>query len=259
MALYYQRCDLQFGLAGKQCKMQPMESPRSSAISILVLSIHASHPFGIFYATGVSMKKLISCPTCGLVQRLEHLPSGYKVECARCGEVILNCHTYGRALTAACSLAALFLYVPANIYPVMSMHYLGRETENTVWGGVQALWHDGMWGVAIIVFMASLLIPLLKLLGLFFLVSVRRPRWSKLRTLIYKFIEKIGHWAMLDVFLLAIMVAVIRFGRFATVIPGPGIVAFTAVVVLTLLASASFEPRLIWKGEDIECDAKITA
>ena len=198
---------------------------------------------------------LISCNTCGLIQQLEHLPLGHKVECARCGDVILRAHI-SRAPTAAFSLAALFLYVPANIYPVMTMHYLGRETENTVWGGVQALWRDGMWGVAIIVFMASILVPLLKLLGLFFLVSVRSARWQKLRTRIFKCIEKIGPWAMLDVFLLAIMVAVIRFGKFATVIPGPGIVAFTAVVVLTLLASGCFEPRLIWKGEDFEFDAK---
>jgi paraquat-inducible protein A len=144
--------------------------------------------------------------------------------------------------------------VPANIYPVMMMHYLGRETENTVLGGTRALWRDGMWGVAIIVFLASILIPLLKLIGLFFLVAVRAPRWQKLRTRIFKIIEKIGPWAMLDVFLLAIMVAVIRFGKFATVIPGPGIIAFTAVVVFTLLASGCFEPQLIWKGEDFERD-----
>jgi len=204
------------------------------------------------------MRELVSCKTCGLVQQLEHLPPGYQAECARCGEVLMRNRSYSRALTAALSLAALFLYVPANIYPVMSMHYLGRETENTVWAGVQALWQDGMWGVAIIVFAASMLVPLLKLLGLFFLVAVRGSRWQKLRTRIYKIIEKIGPWAMLDVFMLAIMVAVIRFGRFATVVPGPGIVAFTAVVVLTLLASATFEPRLIWKGETIERHAQTT-
>jgi paraquat-inducible protein A len=198
------------------------------------------------------MRELVSCKTCGLVQQLEHLPPGYQAECARCGEVLLRNHPYSRALTAALSLAALFLYVPANIYPVMSMHYLGRETENTVWAGVLALWQDGMWGVAMIVFCASMLVPLLKLLGLFFLVSVRGSRWQRLRTRIYKIIGKIGPWAMLDVFMLAIMVAVIRFGRFATVVPGPGIVAFTAVLVFTLLASASFEPRLIWKGETFE-------
>jgi paraquat-inducible protein A len=203
------------------------------------------------------MKVLVSCKTCGLIQQLEgQLPPKHKVECARCGEVMLQHHPYSRALTAAFSLAALFLYLPANIYPVMMMHYLGRETENTVLGGVQALWRDGMWGVAIIVFLASILIPLLKLLGLFSLVAVRGPRWQKVRTRIFKWIEKIGPWAMLDVFLLAIMVAVIRFGRFATVIPGPGIVAFTAVVVFTLLASACFDPRLIWRGEDFEFDAK---
>jgi paraquat-inducible protein A len=202
------------------------------------------------------MNALISCKTCGLTQQLESLPRGHQLECARCGEVILRNRSFSRALTAAFSLAALCLYVPANIYPVLSMHYLGRETENTVWGGVQALWRDGMWGVAMIVFAASMLIPLLKLIGLFFLVSNRGARWQKFRTQIYKTIEKIGPWAMLDVFLLAIMVGVIRFGRFATVIPGPGIVAFTAVVVFTLLASSSFEPQLIWKGEDLERESK---
>jgi paraquat-inducible protein A len=153
-------------------------------------------------------------------------------------------------------VAALFLYLPANIYPVMMMEYLGRHTENTVWGGVKALYRDGMWGVATIVFAASILVPLLKLLGLFFLVSCHGQRWQKQRTWIYKTICRIGPWAMLDVFLLAIMVALIRFGRFATVVPGPGIFAFTAVVVLTLLASSSFDPQLIWKEESFEPDRK---
>lgn len=202
------------------------------------------------------MSALVSCKTCGQIQQLEHLPAGWNAECARCGDVILRNRPYSRALTGAFSLAALFLYLPANIYPVMMMHYLGRETENTVWGGARALWQDGMWGVAIIVFLASLAVPLLKLLGLFFLVSVRGPRWRKLRARLLKAIDKIGRWAMLDVFLLAIMVAVIRFGKFATVIPGPGIIAFTAVVVLTMLASSCFEPQLIWKGEAIERGAQ---
>ena len=202
------------------------------------------------------MNNLVACQTCGLIQQVEPLPRGHQAACARCGEVMLQGAIFSRALTAVFSLAALFLYVPANIYPILSMHYLGRETENTVWGGVQALWRDGMWGVAVIVFAASILVPLLKLIGLFLLVSIRGLRWQKLRTRIYKTIEKIGPWAMLDVFLLAIMVGVIRFGKFATVIPGPGIVAFTAVVVLTLLASASFDPQLIWKGEIIEDPAK---
>jgi paraquat-inducible protein A len=199
-------------------------------------------------------RELLACKICGLVQWLEVPPPGYDVQCARCGGLLLRKRPSSRAHTAAFSLAALFLYVPANIYPIMVMQYLGRETENTVWGGVRALYRDGMWGVAAIVFCASILVPLLKLLGLCFLVVNRGTRWQKLRTRIYQIICRLGPWAMLDVFLLALMVALIRFGQFATVVPGPGLVAFTAVVVLTLLASASFDSRLIWKEDIFESD-----
>lgn len=202
------------------------------------------------------MTGLIACKTCGQIQHLEELPAGFKAECARCGGVVVRERPLSRPLTAALSLAALCLYVPANIYPVMVMHYLGRETENTVWGGVQALWQDGMWGVAVVVFAASIVVPFLKLAGLFYLVCSHGQKGRRLRTRIYKVIERLGPWAMLDVFLLAIMVAIIRFGKFATVIPGPGITAFTAVVVLTLLASAAFEPQLVWREEHFEPHAQ---
>ncbi len=111
-----------------------------------------------------------------------------------------------------------------------------------------------MWYIAAIIFAASILIPLLKLIGLFFLVLTRNPRWRKQRTQVYKIICQIGPWAMLDVFLLSVIVALIRFGRFATVIPGPGIFAFASVVILTILASSSFDSRLIWKEEIDERD-----
>ena len=195
-------------------------------------------------------EKLIACETCGLVQELGAVPPKQRAYCARCGSGLARRNGDGRTRTAAFALAALFLYVPANIYPIMIMEYMGRHTENTVWGGVKALYTDHMWYVAIIVFAASILIPLLKLMGLFFLVSSRGQRWQQLRTKIYKAICHIGPWAMLDVFLLAILVALIRFGRFATVIPGPGVIAFTSVVVLTMLASASFDPHVIWKEEE---------
>jgi len=132
------------------------------------------------------------------------------------------------------------------------MDYLGLRTQNTVLGSVRALYRDGMWAVAVLVFAASILVPLLKLLGLFFLVANRGSRWQRVRTGVHRTIGLIGPWAMLDVFLLALMVALIRFGNFATVIPGPGIVVFASVVVLTILASASYDPRLIWKEELLE-------
>ncbi len=195
---------------------------------------------------------VIACETCGLVQQFETVPPRHRVQCARCDSVLQRHHSNSRARTGALALAALCLYVPANIYPIMVMEYMGRHTENTVWGGVKALYQDRMWYVAAIVFAASILIPLLKLTGLFFLVMNRGQRWQKTRTWVYKVICRIGSWAMLDVFLLSVLVALIRFGRFATVIPGPGIIAFASVVVLTIVASSSFDPRVIWKEEILE-------
>ena len=190
---------------------------------------------------------IIACETCGLVQQLPTVPTRHYAQCARCDSVLKRRHPNGRARTQAFALAAILLYVPANIYPIIVMEYMGRHTENTVWGGVKALYEDHMWYVAAIVFIASILFPILKLAGLFFLVTFRGSRLQRERTWIYKIICWIGPWAMLDVFLLSVLVALIRFGRFATVIPGPGVITFASVVVLTLLASASFDPHLIWK------------
>jgi paraquat-inducible protein A len=192
---------------------------------------------------------MIACEVCGLIQQLENVPPRHCAQCARCDSVLQRYHLNNRARTAALTLAALCLYVPANIYPIITMEYMGRHTENTVWGGVKALYQDHMWYVAAVIFAASILIPFLKLIGLFFLVTNHGQRWQKIRTHVYKIICRIGPWAMLDVFLLSILVALIRFGRFATVIPGPGIVAFASVVILTILASSSFDPRLIWQEE----------
>jgi paraquat-inducible protein A len=195
---------------------------------------------------------LIACETCGQVQQFEKIPPRHQLNCVRCDSLIQREQPNSRANTTALTSAALFLYIPANIYPIMVMEYLGRHMENTVWGGVKALYQDHMWYVAIIVFSASILIPLLKLLGLFFLVITSGEHWQRTSTWVYKAICRIGPWAMLDVFLLAILVALVRFGRLATVISGPGIVAFTSVVVLTMLASSCFDPRLIWREGRIE-------
>ncbi len=200
---------------------------------------------------------LMSCKTCGLVQSIGGDTDRQDLECPRCGDSLASYHPSGRTRTAAFSLAAICLYVPANIYPIITMQYLGRETENTVWGGVRALYEDHMWPIAVLVFCASILIPFLKLVGLLFLVASRGAHRQRFRTRLYKLISHIGPWAMLDVFLLAVMVGVIRFGSFATVVPGPGILAFSAVVVLTMLASASFDPRLIWEEQNSESHANV--
>jgi paraquat-inducible protein A len=194
---------------------------------------------------------VVSCDTCGLVQVMDRLPPRTAAECIRCGSFIAAGASAARLeVTAALSLAALVLYVPANSYPILKMYLHGSYSENTIWDGVVALMNHNEWAVAAIVFLASMVIPLVKLAGLLALVVTARIGWGRrlrARTQLYKFIDTIGPWAMLDVFLLAVLVALVQLSTWAKVIPGPGLVAFTAVVVLTMLASAAFDPRLIWE------------
>lgn len=192
----------------------------------------------------------ISCNTCGLLQQVDPVPRGRVAECARCGSRLTEGPRGSLQLTAALALAALILYVPANIYPIMRMHLHGAYSESTVWGGVVTLADQDHWFIALIVFLASIVIPVMKLSGLLYLVISARFKLGRRlrdRTRIYRFIDVIGPWAMLDVFLLAVLIALVRLGAIATVLPGPGLVAFAAVVVLTMLATASFDPKMIWQ------------
>lgn len=193
---------------------------------------------------------VLSCHTCGLRQRVEPLAPGRTAQCARCGGLLAAGTGGSLQATAAFAVAALILYVPANVYPIMRMHFYGAYSESTVWDGVVSLAQHNQWFVAAIVFLASIAIPLVKLSVLLYLVvstALQRGHRLRDRTRIYRFVELIGPWAMLDVFLLAVLVALVKLGTIATILPGPGLIAFACVVVLTMLASASFDPKLIWK------------
>jgi paraquat-inducible protein A len=199
----------------------------------------------------MAQASVVACDTCGLVQEVEALAPGTAAECIRCGSFVAS-RTSTRSLevTAALSLAALVLYVPANTYPIMKMYMYGAYSESTVWDGVVLLARGEQWFVAVIVFLASMVIPLVKLAGLFSLVVTARMGWGRRlrsRTQLYKFIDAIGPWAMLDVFLLAVLIALVKLNVWAKVLPGPGLLAFTAMVVLTMFASAAFDPKLIWQ------------
>jgi paraquat-inducible protein A len=192
---------------------------------------------------------VLCCPTCGLTLQVEPPSRGQRAECPRCGSTVSEGPHGSLQVTAALAVAALILYVPANIYPILRMHFYGAYSESTVWDGVVSLAQSRQYFVALIVFMASIAVPIIKLAGLLYLVISARfnvGRRLRSRTRIYRFIDVVGPWAMLDVFLLAILVALVKLRQIATILPGPGLVAFTAVVVLTMLASASFDPRTIW-------------
>jgi paraquat-inducible protein A len=196
-------------------------------------------------------EEVVCCATCGLAQRVGLLRPHQAALCNRCGSVLEQNKSESVIPTLAFSLAALVFYVPANIFPILTMQRYGLYSETTVWQGVVELARANYWFVAIIVFLASMAVPLIKLTGLFVLCAtaqLRTRRWRRERTMMYRFIDVIGPWAMLDVFMLAVLVALVRLGSLATVLPGRGLLAFSFVVVFTLLASAFFDPKLIWRG-----------
>jgi paraquat-inducible protein A len=195
----------------------------------------------------------VVCKVCGQAHAQgAPLPAGTIARCTRCGSILAKRTPYSLHLTAAFALSALILYWPANLFPIMRMEMYGATTENTVWQGCVRLWDAGDYVIATIVFLASIVIPFLKLLGLFLLVAaagLRVTRWKRPRTRMYRFIDAIGRWAMLDVFVLAILVSLVKLQGLATVVPGRGLLAFTAVAIFTILATESFDPQLIWKAD----------
>jgi paraquat-inducible protein A len=149
--------------------------------------------------------------------------------------------------TLTFSLAALILYFPSNLYPLISAEYHGIHSETTILQGIRSLFQERQYFIAGLVLCTSILSPALKIIGLLFLSLTMNWRgWKKPRAWIYRVIRVIDPWNMLEVFLLAICVSMIEMGRVATVHPGRGVFSFTAVVALTLLATLSFDPRLLW-------------
>lgn len=153
-------------------------------------------------------------------------------------------------LTLTFAFTALILYFPANMLPFMTMEIYGNKTQATIWSGIVTLSEGGSWPLAVIVFIASMLVPFIKLAVLFYLsIFGSNGHNQNFKTKLYKFIEVIGPWSMLDIFLLAVLIAVLKFDSLANVSVGLGSWMFLLVVIFTMLSSASFNPKSIWKKE----------
>lgn len=191
---------------------------------------------------------LLQCPACQLVMR----DSGAaESRCARCATPVAPREPGRLGTTTALLVAALALYVPSNTLPIMATRSGFESREDTILSGVLELVTSGSPGLAAIVFVASVMIPLLKLAVLSYLVLSVRFRWRhdpRRRTRLYRFIEAVGRWSMLDVFVVGLLAALVQLGPAAQVNAGPGVIAFGAVVWLTLWATRSFDPRWIWDG-----------
>lgn len=169
--------------------------------------------------------------------------------CPRCGAALHLRKTNSITRTWALILTATILYIPANIYPIMTVIRFGQGEPDTILSGVMHLIEGGMWPLALLVFVASIVVPLMKLVVLaYLLISVQKgSSWRPVdRTALYRAAELVGAWSMVDIFLISILVALVSLGAIATIEAGIGAVFFAAVVVITIFAAHSFDPRLIW-------------
>lgn len=188
---------------------------------------------------------LLSCHACDRLspKTLEGRP------CPRCGAVLHHRKLASASRTRAFLLAAYLLYIPANLLPVMVTQSIFGTQHDTIMSGVIYLWLSGSYMLAIVVLIASIVVPLLKMMILtLLLISVRRRSTWRIReqTRLYALVEVIGRWSMLDIFVVALLASLVQAGALATITPGAGALAFASVVVLTMLASLSFDPRLLW-------------
>lgn len=200
-------------------------------------------------ARATVMPMVLGCECCGLASAVPPQAEAVELRCSRCGHPLHRRRPHSLEHTWAYLAAALMLYVPANLLPIMTNSYLFRRTSYTIAGGIGELWDAKEFALAGIVFVASIAVPLLKIGALALLAwSVRHaPQWRPLeRARLYRVVETVGHWSMLDVYVVVLLAGIVRFGNLASVRPEPGLLAFAAVVVLTMLAARSFDPRLIW-------------
>jgi paraquat-inducible protein A len=189
-----------------------------------------------------------TCHECGLLSRLPE-PAAHGARCARCGAPLHARKPRSLERTAALVMAAAICYVPANLLPIMTVTSLGRAQSDTIMSGVVYFVEHGDWPLAVVIFTASVFVPIAKILILsFLLISVhRRSAWRPVdRTRLYRLTEAIGRWSMVDIYVVTILVALVRLGNLATIEANAGAVFFGSVVVITMLAAESFDPRLIW-------------
>lgn len=194
---------------------------------------------------------VVSCHVCGVVcdDVLDQMPAA---GCPRCGSTLHRRHPDSLRKATAYLIAALILYFPANLFPVMYTTFLGSGFASTILGGIIEFWKSGSYGIALVIFIASIAVPCVKfaILGMLLITCKRKSTWARPeRTRLYRLVEMIGYWSFLDVLVVAIVSSLVEFHALSETQPQVGILFFGAVVILTMLSAMSFDARLIWDDE----------
>ena len=192
---------------------------------------------------------LVACHSCNLLSKAVSAGPHAEATCPRCGEVLHARKPDSIARTWALLIAAVICYIPANLLPMTVVTSLGNTQEDTIISGVIYFLNHGQWPIGLVIFAASIVLPLAKIITLgYLLISVqRKSQWRpEERARLYRMTEAIGRWSMTDIYVVTILVALVSLGNLATVKAGPGAIFFGAVVVITIFAAMSFDPRKIW-------------
>jgi paraquat-inducible protein A len=192
---------------------------------------------------------LVSCHDCHLLSRWPEVSGPQVVYCPRCGSELHQRKPNSLTRTWALLFAAMIFYIPANVLPMTVTAAVGTVQADTIMSGVIYFLHHGSWEIGLVIFIASIFVPFMKFMILIYLLlsvqfkSIRQP---KSRTRLYQLTEAVGRWSMLDVYVVSILIALVKLGVLAEISAGPAVLYFAFVVVLTMLAAESFDPRLIW-------------
>ena len=192
---------------------------------------------------------LVNCLDCHLLTT--ERDGGLQMRCQHCGARLHLRKSNGMARTWALLITSLILLFPANLLPIMTVTYLGEKEPNTIIEGIEHFIQSGDYFIAMIIFFASILVPIFKVVGIMLIMISIQKRWKtwlRHRTLMFRVIKFIGRWSMLDIFVIAVMVALVNLGTLTSITPAPAATYFAAVVISTILASNTFDTRLIWEG-----------
>ena len=197
----------------------------------------------------IALTELVACHECDLLMRKPELAEGQLAECPRCGHDLYHHRSQVVRRSLALVIAALLLYVPANFLPIMQLNLLGRTSHETVWSGVLGLYHSGMQGIALIVFLCSMAVPLLKLLcQLSVLLSIRWRVGRRLGLLLYRTYHHLREWGMLEVYLMGILVSVVKLADLADLSLGTGLACFVALLLVQVWLEVTMSPHQIWEA-----------
>jgi paraquat-inducible protein A len=196
---------------------------------------------------------LVSCHSCHLLCKAAPLFKSAHAVCPRCGATLHSRKPNSIARTWALVVAAIIFYIPANVLPITRVISFGKAQSDTIMSGVIYFVKSGSWPIALVIFVASVFVPLLKLILLtYLLISVQtKSQWRpKDRTRLYRITEAVGRWSMVDIYVVTLLVALVKLGSLATIEAGPGAIFFACVVIITIFAAMGFDPRLIWDTQE---------